>query len=349
MLKQLAILLAGTTAPIGAQWSPQQSGTNAEFRGLSVVSPTVVWASGTRGRVAHTTDGGATWTIDTVGGADTLDLRAIQARSATRAWASSAGPAEQHQAKIFATTNGREWHLQFATADSGVFLDAMAFWDARHGIAMSDPVGGRLFLLSTSDGGATWTRILTQNAPPVLPGEAAFAASGTCIAIQGKSKVWIGTGGGARARVFRSNDRGRTWYVADTPLHAGNASSGIFSVAFSDAEHGIVVGGDYQKPKTPLDNVAVTSDGGQTWTSAKGPLPPGYMSAVAFVPGTKGRSLVAVGLAGTAKSSDAGQSWAMVDTVPYNSVAFASRDAGWAVGPRGRIARWRPATPVTRP
>ncbi|HEX4681608.1 MAG TPA: hypothetical protein VH277_02800 [Gemmatimonadaceae bacterium] len=349
MLKELAIILVVPALPAGAQWSAQQSGTNAEFRGLSVVSPTVVWASGTRGRVAHTTDGGATWTIDTVSGADSLDLRAIHARSATRAWTSSAGPAEQHQAKIFATTNGKEWHLQFATTDSGVFLDAMAFWDERHGIAMSDPVAGRLFLLATSDGGATWTRIPTRNAPPVLPGEAAFAASGTCIVVQGTSNVWIGTGGGARARVFRSNDRGRTWHVADTPLHAGNASSGIFSVAFSDAEHGVIAGGDYQKPKTPLDNVAVTRDGGKTWTLATGPLPSGYMSAVAYVPGTKSRSLVAVGLAGTAQSSDAGQSWTMIDTVPYNSVAFTSRDAGWAVGPRGRIARWKPATPVTRP
>jgi photosystem II stability/assembly factor-like uncharacterized protein len=348
MLKRLAIILVGTALPIGAQWSAQQSGTNAEFRGLSVVSPAVVWASGTRGRVARTTDGGATWAIDTVSGADTLDLRAIHARSATRAWASSAGPAEQHQAKIFATSNGKAWHLQFATTDSGVFLDAMAFWDARHGIAMSDPVGGRLFLLRTTDGGATWTRIPTENAPPVLAGEAAFAASGTCIAVQGASNVWIGTGGGARARVFRSSDRGRTWRVADTPLHAGGASSGIFSVAFTDAVHGIVVGGDYRQPKTPLDNVAVTSDGGKTWTLAKGPLPSGYMSAVAYIPGTKGRSLVAVGLAGTAHSTDGGQSWAMVDTVPYNSVAFGSRDAGWAVGPRGRIARWNPTAPAGR-
>jgi len=32
-----------------------------------------------------------------------------------------------------------------------------------------------------------------------------------------------------------------------------------------------------------------------------------------------------------------------VDTVAYNSVAFASRDDGWAAGPQGRIAKWVPA------
>jgi len=66
------------------------------------------------------------------------------------------------------------------------------------------------------------------------------------------------------------------------------------------------------------------------------------MSAVAYIPGTAGKSLVAVGLGGTALSTDGGDSWSMVDTVAYNSVAFASRTAGWAAGPRGRIVKWTP-------
>jgi photosystem II stability/assembly factor-like uncharacterized protein len=338
------VLSAAFAVPycVGAQWAPQATGTNAEFRGLAVVSPAVVWASGTRGRVAHTTNGGATWTVDTVPGAAKLDLRDIYAASATRAWTMSAGPAEQGQAEIYRTDDGARWTKQFATADSGVFLDAISFWDDRHGIAMSDPVGGRLFILTTSDGGTTWTRVSTDQAPPVLPGEAAFAASGTCLAVQGTSNVWIATGGGARARVFRSTDRGRTWHVSDTPVHAGSSASGIFSVAFSDARHGVVVGGDYTKPNQPFDNVAITDDGGKSWRLARGPMPQGYMSAVAYLPGTSGRTLVAVGLAGTARSDDSGDSWTMIDSVAYNSVAFASRNDGWAAGPGGRIAKWKP-------
>lgn len=344
-MRQLVLAAAVTALPCvaGAQWTPQVSGTNAEFRGLVAVSPTVVWASGTRGRVAHTTNGGATWTVDSVPGASKLDFRDIHAVSATHAWAMAAGPAEQGQAEIYLTSDGSHWTRQFATSDSGVFLDAISFWDDKHGIAMSDPVRGRLFILTTDDGGGTWNRVPTDNAPPVLPGEAAFAASGTCLTVQGSSNVWIATGGGARARVFRSSDRGRTWSVADTPVHAGTSASGIFSVAFSDAQHGVVVGGDYTKPKEPLDNVAVTEDGGKTWRLARGPLPQGYMSGVAYVPGTNGRTLVAVGLAGTARSDDAGESWTMIDGVAYNSVAFASKSDGWAAGPQGRIAKWAPA------
>ncbi|HEY4218159.1 MAG TPA: hypothetical protein VGM67_13530 [Gemmatimonadaceae bacterium] len=342
MLKSLLPLALAIPVAASAQWAPQTTGTNAEFRGLVAISPTVAWASGTRGRIARTVDGGVTWTVDTIPGAAKLDLRDIHAASATHAWTMSAGPAEQGQAEIYRTDDGAHWTRQFATSDSGVFLDAISFWDDTHGIAMSDPVGGRLFILTTDDGGATWSRVPTGSSPPVLQGEAAFAASGTCLAVQGSSNVWIATGGGARARVFHSADRGRTWEVADTPVHAGSSASGIFSVAFSDARHGVVVGGDYTKPKQPFDNVALTDDGGKTWRLAHGALPQGYMSGVAYVPGTNGRTLVAVGLAGTARSDDSGESWKMIDDVAYNSVAFASRDAGWAAGPGGRIAKWTP-------
>jgi photosystem II stability/assembly factor-like uncharacterized protein len=335
----IGALLAATAAD--AQWTPQSSGTDAEFRGLSVVNTNVVWASGTRGRVARTRDSGKTWVVDSVNTAGGLDLRAIHARNANVAWAMSAGEAERGLAKIFKTTDGgKNWTLQFTTSDTGVFLDALAFWDDQHGIAMSDPVKGKLFLLRTSDGGTTWTRVPPDALPPVLPGEAAFAASGTCIAVQGTSNVWIATGGAERARVFRSTDRGRTWSVSDTPIHAGSAAAGIFSIAFADGRRGVVVGGEYTKPKERFDNVAITTDGGQTWRVAKGPLPAGYMSAVAFLPGTRGQQLVAVGLAGTAKSADGGESWTMVDTTAYNSVAFANARDGWAVGPQGRIAKW---------
>jgi photosystem II stability/assembly factor-like uncharacterized protein len=351
MLMRLALFPAWciAVASAHAQWQPQQSGTDAEFRGLVALSPTVVWASGTRNRVVHSTDGGKTWKVDTIPTGSTLDLRAIVASSAGVAWALSAGPAEQGQAQIFHTDDGVRWNKQYETSQKGVFLDALAFWDSRHGIALSDPVDGQLFILATDDGGQTWARVSATGATAVLPGEASFAASGTCLIVQGTSNVWIGTGGGPRARVFHSTDRGRSWSVAETPIHAGNAAAGIFSVAFRDAEHGIVVGGEYTKPKQAVDNVAVTTDGGRTWRLARGPLPAAYLSAVAYVPGTDGREFVAVGLAGTATSNDGGEGWVMVDTVAYNSVAFASRNDGWAAGPKGRIAKWAPTPRAAKP
>ena len=335
------LLVALPLSTAAAQWRPQSSGTDAEFRGLSVVNANVAWVSGTRGRFGRSVNGGRTWQVDSVRGAAALDFRAVHALDARTAWVMSAGEAEQGRARIYKTSDGgASWSLVYSTEQKGVFLDAIAFWDARHGIAMSDPIDGRLFLLLTDDGGKTWQRVPPERLPPTLAGEAAFAASGSCLTVFGSSSVWIGTGGGAKARVFRSADRGRTWNVAETPVQAGSASSGIFSVAFRDARHGIAVGGDYREAKGASPNVALTDDGGRTWRLAKGPLPGGYLSAVSFAGGSR---VVAVGLAGTAVSADRGESWAFVDTVAYNSVRFVSATIGWAAGPRGRIARWMPS------
>jgi hypothetical protein len=92
--------------------------------------------------------------------------------------------------------------------------------------------------------------------------------------------IWFATGGRA-ARVFHSTDRGQTWQVTDTPIFHGPDSAGIFSIAFRDAAHGVIAGGDYQHPDRDGPNLAFTTDGGKTWTLS--PLRPlAYFSAVAY-------------------------------------------------------------------
>jgi photosystem II stability/assembly factor-like uncharacterized protein len=340
-----SLTLLAALSSANAQWSAQPSPVDVELRGLSVVSPRVVWASGGRGTVVHTSDGGAHWVRDTIAGAATLDLRAIAATSASVAHALSIADSS----RIYRTMDsGRTWSIRWAATRKGTFLDALRFWDARHGIAMSDPVGGKFLLLTTSDGGATWQEIPSESIPPALEGEGGFAASGSCLAVYGASHAWVVSGGARVARVYHSADRGRTWTVHDTPLRAGVASAGIFSIAFRDARNGVIAGGDYQQPTLRGRNLAVTSDGGATWTlTDSASAPAGYRSSVAFVPATRSNSMVAVGLTGTDVSTDGGRSWRNVDSSAYNSVAFASPSAGWAVGPKGRIARWIGAVPDT--
>jgi photosystem II stability/assembly factor-like uncharacterized protein len=306
------------------------------MRGLSMVNERIVWASGTRGSVLRSTDGGRGWTVDTIPGATTLDLRSIHALNDAAAFAASAGEAEKGQAKIFATgDSGRHWNLVYATNEKGIFLDAIAFWDARHGIALSDPVGGSFVVLTTADGGRSWTRVPASRLPRNYPGEAAFAASGSALTIAGTQDVWIGTGGGGVARVMHSADRGQTWAFTDVPIDARGSAAGIFSVAFADPKHGIAVGGDYTQPRLASRSVAISDDGGRSWRAAEAP-PAAYLSGVAFAGST--RDVVAVGLAGTFVSRDGGDHWTQADTVPLNAVRFSGR-MGIAVGPRGRIGR----------
>jgi len=147
------------------------------------------------------------------------------------------------------------------------FWDCMSFWDPTHGIIVGDPVDGRFTIMTTSDG-ATWQKF---KGPSANKDEGAFAASGTCVFTRGTREAWFGTGGVGGARVFHSEDGGQTWSIAKTPIRHDSASAGIFSLAFSDALHGIAVGGDYMKPDESAGNVVITADGGKSWSA--GTLP----------------------------------------------------------------------------
>jgi photosystem II stability/assembly factor-like uncharacterized protein len=325
-------------AAVSAQWISQSSGTTARFRGVSAASSKVAWASGGGGTYARTTDGGASWQSSVMPGASELDFRDVEAVDADTAYLLSIGNGEQ--SRIYKTTDGgRDWALQFTNHNEKAFFDAFAFWDARTGIALSDPVDGKFILIKTTDGGATWKEIPQTTSPRAIQGDGAFAASGTCIAVQGKRTVWFGTGGGASARVFRSTDGGLTWRVASTPITAGNASSGIFSIAFKDARNGVIVGGDYKKENESSNNIATTTDGGATWALAKGSRLSGFRSAVSYVPGRHGLMLVAVGPSGSDYSVDNGASWKSLDSTGYHAVSFAGPD-GWAVGEKGRVGKY---------
>jgi photosystem II stability/assembly factor-like uncharacterized protein len=330
-MRCLILLLAAVAA--SAQTAPQTriSRITEDLRGVSAVSQKIAWASGTHGTYLRTTDGHL-WIPDHVPAADSLDFRGIVAFSADEAFLMSSGTGDQ--SRIYHTADaGRHWQLQFTNTNPKGFFDSMVFWDRTHGIVLGDPIldetGIPKFELLLTDDGQTWTPIPASQLPPALEGEAAFAASNTCLAIlktpliktpviktpvipseardlglagathplnntapQARSdpdpNIWFATGGKA-ARVFHSPDRGHTWEVFDTPITHGPHSAGIFSLAFRDATHGIIAGGDYKLPQQDGPNLAFTADAGKTWTLSK-IFPQSYYSAVAYDHNTKGNN-----------------------------------------------------------
>jgi len=213
-----------------------------------------------------------------------LDFRAVVAFSADEAFLMSAGPGEQ--SRIYHTNDaGQHWQLQFTNTNPKGFFDSMVFWDSKHGVVLGDPVpdeSGKLrFEVLLTDDGQNWRAIPAAQLPPAVEGEGAFAASNTCIAIiPSTADIWFATGGKA-ARVFHSPDRGQSWKVFDTPIVHGPESAGIFSIAFRDATHGVIAGGDYKHPNDDGPNLAFTNDGGKTWTLS-GLRPLAYFSAVVY-------------------------------------------------------------------
>ena len=314
-------------------WTLQTSNVNARLRGVSAVNDRIAWASGSGSTVLRTDDGGATWKRVAVTD-DRLDFRDIDAIDETTAYVLSIGNGAA--SRIYKTVDrGLTWTQQFRNDDEHAFLDAMSFWDADHGIVIGDSIDRQFYILTTANGGRSWIRVPGEKLPPALVNEGAFAASGTNIAVYGNHDAWIGLGSAAQARVLRTTDGGKNWKVFDTPLKSG-PSSGIFSIAFRDPKHGVIVGGDYQKEKEATDNLAITNDGGVTWTLVNGLS--GFRSVVAYVPGTA--TLVALGPSGGDYSTDDGHTWTPISGPGFDTFSFAQRrKLGWGAGARGAIGR----------
>lgn len=330
-----ALLLGAACIPASAQWQMQPVSTTASFRSVSVPSPAVVWAGGTKGTFVRSVDGGRTWQVGNVPDALDCDFRDVKAFNGQTAFLMSAGPAENGLARLYKTDDGGQtWTLLYQTRQPGVFFDSMDFWDQQHGIVVSDPVADRWFVLTTDDGGRTWQQVPPTNLPALQVNEAAFAASGTNLIVQGRRNVWIASGGGAVGRVFRSTDRGRTWAVSNTPV-AGGEMTGLVGMQFRDERVGLVVGGTYKQAEQPQPNAAITLDGGVTWQAAALTDPPGLKEAVAFLPNNR---VLLVGPSGTSVSTDGGQRWQKRDVDAFHSVACAGGTC-YAVGANGRIGK----------
>lgn len=336
MMKKILLLFATLvcTFPVVGQWLKYPVDTTASLRGLSVVSEKVIWASGYAGTVLRTVDGGVIWKVMKVPGAEKLDFRDVEAFNANTAYILSIGSGES--SRIYKTTDGgKNWKLQFTNRNEKAFFDAIACWDRLACIAMSDPVDGHYLLMFTSDGGRNWNRIVSNNMPAAKDGEAAFAASGTCLITQGKTNAFL-VSGGTDARVFRSSDRGMTWSVSDAPFVKGTPGSGIFSISMRNELQGTIVGGNYEKPAENKSNLAFTGDGGKSWFAGSGLG--GYRSAVAWI---GDRWTVAVGTTGSDISYDTGGTWKSLDKQSYNAVQAKGKNAVWAVGDKGMVAKMK--------
>jgi photosystem II stability/assembly factor-like uncharacterized protein len=331
----IIIIISFITFQTNAQWQKQASNTEASFRSVCAVTNKIVWIGGSKGTFLRTINGGGTWETNQVKGAEALDFRDVHAFDANTAILMSAGEAEKGNAQFYRTTDGgKSWDMVYQTTQKGIFFDGIDFWDKQNGMAFSDPIDGKFFMLKTKDGGKTWLPINPMNIPIIQENEAAFAASGTSMITVGRKNAYICTGGGAFAQIYKTKNQGENWSVVKTNMPAGR-TSGLFGLRFWSDRYGIAIGGDYQEVTKPVANVLLTSDGGETWQDAPQTTPVGLKEGVAIY---KQKILIAVGPSGTCYSKDFGKSWTEIDKTAFHAISI-SGDGVWAVGGKGIVCR----------
>ena len=285
---------------------------NTSLRGLSIVSDSVAWVSGSNGSIGKTINGGKDWKWIIPAGFEKLDFRDIEAFDENHAIVINAGA----PAYILLTEDGGvSWKQTYKNLDSAIFLDGMDFWSAQKGIIFGDPIHKKLQLLSTQDAGRTWKDISSNLPMETADGEAGFAASGSSIKAMAGGKVWIVTGG-LKSSIYSSDDYGSIWKKADCPIIQGKNSTGAFSIDFYDGYKGIVVGGDYTKDKESVNNVLLTDDGGKSWRRPSRPVS-GYRSGVIWF---DEKNCIATGTSGTDVSRDGGKNWYTISEDSFNVV-----------------------------
>ena len=229
------------TADGGQTWQPARFGAPAPAGALPVFAAGQTAYLQSNRDLLRSEDGGQTW--------QQRALPSAEAGSANRlAFAGTADGWAAYTGKLYATHDGgRTWErLSPGLTD---YVSAMAFGDARHGVA----VGGRSLLL-TADGGKTWSGQPLKN----VSLSAAYYGPDGHIWLAGQTL----TGGREDGVLLHSPDAGRSWTA-----YAGQFFW-PYQVSFANPASGWLAAyaGGHQA-------LLVTHDGGTTWQQVWPALP----------------------------------------------------------------------------
>lgn len=234
---------------------------NSLIIGLEKFNDSTAWASGTAATILKTTDAGENWTSFNYPEIDSLQFRDIQPISDKEAIVLSAGEGEL--SKIFYFHEQSGWNQVFQMQNAEGFIDAVQFWGNGQGLVYGDAIDSLAYILKTTNFGRSWERIPT--APMANEGEGGFASSGSNILIEEGGEAWIATGANGSARVFYTQDYGRSWEVKSTPMITGEFA-GLTAIKKTPGKLWIT-GGDLAIADQVLDNVFFSEDNGNNWTA----------------------------------------------------------------------------------
>jgi photosystem II stability/assembly factor-like uncharacterized protein len=222
--------------------------------------------------IVATTDGGSTWNNENLTSSGLGSLSAISCASSTACWALAIdGSGTQ---VVLATTDGwNTWTTQNVPSDTGS-LGAISCpttsdcWAVGGTLTEdSDSLSATASIVTTTDGGSTWTTQSAPNSDGLLYGVSCTSSS-DCITV-GTAITESNT---AVAEAFGTTDGGVTWNTQNVPSTAVLVE-GVSCTSNSDC---VAVGAD-----STLDGVVLTTiDGGTTWTTQSVPTGTGFLFEV---------------------------------------------------------------------
>ncbi len=302
-MKRLLTLLAFCLLPgfASAQtWTPQNSGTSAILSDVHFINPSTGFAVADAGLIVRTTDGGDTWTSQTIGGG-AFDLEGIDfsPSGATGIIATGDGPV-------------------FRSADSGATwsLVATGAGDLRHVDWVDESVvwvaGRDGDSAISTDAGASWTY---HNTGAIDRTESIAAISAT--------EAWLANRSG---QIQHTTNAGVTWST-----QTSGTGSDLKDIQMLDASTGFIAGNG--------NVVLKTTNGGATWTNVATAAVSGnglyFVNAnMGWVVADAGQIWFTAngGTSWALQASGTAQS--------FNRVHFPTSSLGWAVGDAGTIVRF---------
>jgi photosystem II stability/assembly factor-like uncharacterized protein len=276
--------------------------------------PITGWVTGTSGRIAHTTDGGATpWNGQTSG--INSELLRADAVDVLTAWAVG------DQGRIVNTTNGgATWVTQsnvVPALQSNDVLRGVDFTDVNSGWTVGRRPGASTIglIARTTNGGSSWASQTIGTDESIV--DVDFHPGSTTGWLVGGQLTGTGS-------VIRKTTDGNNWSAP--VVLPGPISIGILNgVDFVDLQTGWAVGSG--------GRILKSTDGGASWTAQISGTT-SELSAVNFLGAQTGWATSVLG-GEILRTTNGGASWSVANVganIVIRDIAFADASNGWVVG-----------------
>jgi len=315
--------------PNASNWQMQNSNFPSDVMiiNFSAVDNQTCWAIGQKippnttpySGFIKTTNGGTSWSLNTIQGITNGYLDEIFALDANTAYVTCYKlVGTTGTVGIYKTTDGgTTWNRQNAYNSSQTGPAYIYFFDSQNGVV----IGDYLETYTTTNGGENWNAVTM---PTPLTDEWTYLGENRFEVIG--NTVWFCTNKG---RVLKSTDKGYTWNIIFTE---SQYYDWMPSIAFQNEDIGIY---SLKEAGNATNHIyRKTIDGGAHWSvitnSVLDNLAP---SGLQHIPGSVSTYVVTGGrqslMRGFAVSYDAGESWTKIDTLGNVYVSFASDVKGW--------------------